>query len=486
MFESYDARETAETRGLLAQVSSASRAENRAAAARLVAVGELWKVRLRECGSREDWVLDAEAAVGAEVAAELRISQGLAGSYLRYAQSLERLPAVAEVFVAGEISYPLFQTIVYRTDLITDPDTLAAVDAELAVLVPRWPSLTRKRLAARIDKIVWRADRDAVRRQRKSAVDGRDLWIADRHDGLSDVTAVLLTPHAHAFGKKLAELAATVCEHDPRTVEARRADAVDVLVAGGDRMGCRCGRPDCPAGSKPPAGSVVIHVIAESAGLSGQGDAPGSLVGGDGLIPAEVLAELAHSARCVPLIHPLDRAPEPGYTPSRALADFVRCRDLTCRFPGCDRPAAEADIDHTVPHGDGGVTQASNLKCLCRFHHLIKTFWGWKDSQLADGTVIWTSPGGQRYVTTPGSALLFPALCVPTAGIASPEAEYPQRCGDRGAMMPRRRRTRTQNRAAAVEAERRRNRAERPPARSRDYWLGMAGPYPDDGEPPPF
>jgi len=26
--------------------------------------------------------------------------------------------------------------------------------------------------------------------------------------------------------------------------------------------------------------------------------------------------------------------PEPHYTPSRALTDFVRCRDLTYRIPG--------------------------------------------------------------------------------------------------------------------------------------------------------
>ena len=54
------------------------------------------------------------------------------------------------------------------------------------------------------------------------------------------------------------------------------------------------------------------------------------------LITAEVIAELADSARLQPLIHPLDASPERGYTPSSALADFVRCRDLTCRFPGCD------------------------------------------------------------------------------------------------------------------------------------------------------
>jgi hypothetical protein len=52
--------------------------------------------------------------------------------------------------------------------------------------------------------------------------------------------------------------------------------------------------------------------------------------------------------------------------PSQALADFVRCGDLSCRFPGCDKPAVGSDLDHTIPYGHGGPTHASNLKCLCR------------------------------------------------------------------------------------------------------------------------
>jgi hypothetical protein len=68
--------------------------------------------------------------------------------------------------------------------------------------------------------------------------------------------------------------------------------------------------------------------------------------------------------------------PEPGYTPSKALADYVRYREPTCRFPNCDQPAAACDVDHTFPHGDGGHTHPSNLKCLCRFHSLVGTFGG--------------------------------------------------------------------------------------------------------------
>jgi hypothetical protein len=90
------------------------------------------------------------------------------------------------------------------------------------------------------------------------------------------------------------------------------------------------------------------------------------------------------------------------------------------------------------------------LKCIShnRCHHLAKTFWGWRDQQLPDGTVILDSPSGKTYVTTPASALLFPSLGLPTDDMHAPETEPPNDyCGDRTAMMPRRRRTRQQDRA---------------------------------------
>ena len=96
---------------------------------------------------------------------------------------------------------------------------------------------------------------------------------------------------------------------------------------------------------------MVIHVIAEQATVDGTGDTPAAIIGYDGLIPAQLIAELAHTARCQPLIHPGDAPAEPGYRPSKALADFVRHRDLTCRFPNCAAPATDCDIDHTIPHG---------------------------------------------------------------------------------------------------------------------------------------
>ena len=137
----------------------------------------------------------------------------------------ERLPKVAEVFKAGDIDYRTFQTIVYRTDLITDRGVLAAVDAELAVKVPRWPSMTQGRLAGQVDKIVVKADADAVRRRKERQAD-RQIWIGDLEGGISEIHGSLFTPDAHALENRLNALAATVCEHDPRSREQRRADAL--------------------------------------------------------------------------------------------------------------------------------------------------------------------------------------------------------------------------------------------------------------------
>ena len=362
---------TAESAALLAQARGCVRAENRAVAGQLAAIGRLFAYRLSRCGETEDWAVDTEAAVSAEVAAELRISQGLAVSRVRYARALrERLPRVGEVFAAGDIDYRMVQALVYRTDLITDAEVVAAVDAQLAAQVGRWPSLTPARLAARVDKIVARADADAVRRRRERAA-GRQVWIGDMGDGLARIEGALFSPDAHVLEARLNGLAATVCAHDPRTGEQRRADALGALAGGADRLACRCGRADCAAGTRPAAGPVVIHVIAEQATLDGHGSAAACEVGGEGLIPPELIAELAASARLAPLVHPGDAPPEPGYLPSQALADFVRCRDLTCRWPGCDRPAVACDIDHTIPYSAGGPTHASNLKCYCRTHHRL-------------------------------------------------------------------------------------------------------------------
>ena len=59
--------------------------------------------------------MDTEGAVAAEIAAALQISLAKAGSYMNLGLAMVRLPAVAEVFAAGDIDLGVFRAIVYRT-----------------------------------------------------------------------------------------------------------------------------------------------------------------------------------------------------------------------------------------------------------------------------------------------------------------------------------------------------------------------------------
>jgi hypothetical protein len=477
-------------------VGAWTRVENAACARRLSAIADVLEARMAANGSaeREQWCLDNWDAVAAEIAAAHNVSLGVASHQLMLARALRnRLPRVAEVFAAGQICYRLVNTIVYRTALITDPDARAKVDTALAAAVAGWGSMSVARIEAAIDYWVDRYDPYAlVRTELRARSRHVDVAGDDDGSGMAWIEGRLFGHDAAALDKRLDAMARAVCDHDSRTLDQRRADALGALAAGADRLACDCGAVDCTAAGEQPS-AVVIHVIAEQDSMVDDTvvqldgvtpprpkplremtiaealaplppidparTSPAVLMGG-GILPAPLLAaKLAGTATIRPLVHPGDAPPEPRYVPSRALAEFVRCRDLTCRFPGCDRPADVCDLDHTIAY-PVGPTCASNLKCLCRKHHLLKTFWGgingWRDRQLPDGTVVWTSPGGQTYTTQPGSRLLLPSLCRPTAPVsaADPEAAAEPNCG---LTMPKRQRSREQDRADRVTAERRLN-----------------------------
>ncbi len=229
-------------------------------------------------------------------------------------------------------------------------------------------------------------------------------------------------------------------------------------MAQGRALTCNCESPDCSSRTeviRETAGTTtVINVIAEAKTVLGDGPRAG-YIDGFGVVDAEVIRELANSAQLRMVHQPVVRPAEMlRYQPSAALARWVRMRDLTCRFPGCDRPASMCDLDHTIPfdHRDpasSGLTVPSNLKSLCRQHHRVKTFHngerGWHDVQLPDGTVVWTSPAGRTYRTTPCGADLFPGFGMPAC--TAPSA---------------RRVTRSQTRAARIDRRRMVNRRQRP------------------------
>ena len=405
-----DALARADDATVAAAVAGWARAEAAASARRLAAIAELVRRRADGPTDHAQWSCDNWDSVAAEVAAAQSISHGMASRQMYFAVALrDRLPRVAELFADGTISTRLAETIVWHTDLIKDAETLQLVDMTLAKDATGFGPLSVNKTANAIDAVVDRYDPGALRRTR-AAARSRDVVVdlANDESGTAAFWGRLYATDAAALDRRLLQMAHDVCDDDPRTLAQRRADALGTLASGAARLTCGCDNNDCPArveGNERATG-VVIHLVAEASVLDGEPDPhmsgeipsrsinsqmtlrealapdpepgpttalankrPAALITSGGAVPAPLVAELIRGgAQLHPVCHPgNDAAPEPGYRPSAALDRFVRCRDMTCRFPNCDRPAECCDVDHTIPH-PVGPTHPSNLKCLCRKH----------------------------------------------------------------------------------------------------------------------
>lgn len=408
--------------GLAEVIASTQRLESVLMARRLAAVFALLLKRtaVEDANPMRQFALvDGHEQTCAEISALLNISPTAASYVVGYAAALHhRLPRVATLLASGQTDWRTVKLIIGRTDLVAK-DIAVRVDAVLAEKLANWQSWSRQRIINAVDAEVLAADADAAKQRRAKADADRFINIDPYPHGMAEIYGRLSAADGAALNRTLTRMASGVCAADPRRMSQRRADALAALTKG-RRLVCRCGQPDCPArqddnSPTPAAPEFVINVLAGAETINGAGDRPGYLEG-YGVIDADQVRQLAATALQRMLDTEVTSIEALRYHPSAALARAVRARDLTCRFPGCSRPASDCDIDHTVAfnHHDpsaGGLTVPSNLKCLCRKHHRLKTFHtGWRDQQCSDGTVIWTSPTGRKYRTAPAGAELFPEI----------------------------------------------------------------------------
>ncbi|OCB52138.1 hypothetical protein A5722_28070 [Mycobacterium vulneris] len=389
-------------------------------ASRMSMIGELLARRTAEVepedSDRGYMLVTGFSRTVAEVGAAMNVSPKVATLVVAQAEALtDRLPAVAQVLRRGQIDWATVAVIIERTELVADNGVIARLDADLAGRISGWKSWSRQRVVNAVDAAVREMDPDAIR-EREKAERRRFVRVRPGPDGTARLEGTLTAKAGSSFDQRLTQLANGVCAEDPRTPGQRRADAVEAMSEN-RALVCLCGRPECPHAepAEPPAARVLMNVIAPQSALTG-GNQPGYLAG-YGVIDAEKLRELAEQAALRVIQAPtVATADALRYQVSTALARWIRCRDITCRFPGCDRPAEFCDVDHTIPfnHANperGGLTVPWNLKCLCRQHHRLKTFHdGWRDRQFPDGTIVWTAPSGQTYTTSPGAVEIFPEL----------------------------------------------------------------------------
>lgn len=132
--------------------------------------------------------------------------------------------------------------------------------------------------------------------------------------------------------------------------------------------------------------------------------------GGGGWIPGVGVISKEEADRYQSFADKIDYMDQPAdvdrYRPSTIQRNWVMGRDRTCRFPGCEQPATQTDIDHIEEYNhespeDGGKTAVDNLQCLCRHHHNLKTNRVWRASTTDGIEVMWEGPEGQKFTTKP-------------------------------------------------------------------------------------
>lgn len=266
-------------------------------------------------------------------------------------------------------------------------------------------SRTKKRAELALEAIDAAGQRERRRNRRRDSDvividegEGRAILLARL--GIAQAHAALAAINAHAQSPQIHSLSDS--DATPLSVgSARVAALINLLLPSVPNDSASTGPRVTPKANL----DIVIDVktlmgLREGLGLVSTGVRAPSLVAGSDI--REILGCFSDISmrRLItdPLTgHLLDRGRK-TYTPSAHMRAFITSRDITCRFPGCERSAKAGQIDHAREWNRGGESTVANLGALCIRHHQLKTHGGWKIiTSRPDGSATWRAPGGQIF-----------------------------------------------------------------------------------------
>lgn len=335
----------------------------------------------------EDWAV-------VDVAAALRLSPVSAERRVDAARQLTgRLAATGQALADGRITFWYALSLV---GAVAELDDAAALRVENTALDGA-ETLSIARFRARLRRAVIAAAPKTADERHAAARAERRVVLDPQPDGMAWLSAFLTAPEAIAAYNALNAAVGAPAEAlygtrpaDVQPVDARRADAFVAALLG-----------TATADGAAPSLPVQLNLTMDAATALRLADSPAHL-DGYGPLPPELARRLAGDAEWRRLVtdpvtgHLLDYG-RSTYRPPRALARYIKARDVTCRFPGCNRRAQRCDLDHAQAWDREGSTCSANLGALCRYHHRAKTHGGWDIESRPDGSARWRSPRGPTY-----------------------------------------------------------------------------------------
>ena len=361
-----------------------------------------------------------------ELACALRVPETTAdGLFAESKRLVHLLPETHAALRDGEISYRHAQVMVDQTSTLPDE---AVADFEHEAL-PFAKTLTVAKFTRVVRKKRESLHPQSIADRREKGIAERRVWVDPQPDGMAYVNAYLGAEVAIAAYGRLTEIAnGQNAPGDGRTLAQKRADAFGDLLIDGDTCAV-----ENPVTGVPESGTghgirAKVLVTVPMLTLLGKTEQPANLEG-YGPIDPDVARQLAADAPSFTrvLTDPVTSAvldfDRSKYAVPADLRLVLRVRDEVCRAPGCNKPAVNCDVDHSVDFALGGTTCAGNLSHLCEGHHNLKHHTRVRLRNLGDGRIEWTTKAGRTYVTYPANEI------GPAPGAAGWGAERPDAGG---------------------------------------------------------
>ena len=369
------------------------------------------------------------------------------------------LPTVWEAFRRGDLDAEQIRVIDRIARKVTEANTLAEIDDQA---IDAAQTRTPKQLTTWLLRLVVKLEPLAFEERHRRALADRRVTVVRGADGMGYVTGEVSAADAAAIDGMLAAAVRSLGAEDPRTDQQRRADLfADLLLdrltfdhedhdneegsAAGDAdtqwlevenidpdtgevLGNQLQRIDIdgqpigepvdavthqPVGQPPKLikrpRTIRIGVVVPLSSLLDATDCPAELADRSGFIPGETLRQQiadaigSHNEVLFTRLLTDDGGrlldvTELGRYASTRLAEAIKIRAGTCRFPTCTVPADRCDLDHHEPVPKG-PTSGTNMDPFCRRHHRGKTF-AWLAAFRDDYGVDWTMPDAEHYRCT--------------------------------------------------------------------------------------
>ena len=363
---------------------------------------------------QSNWVLERYSEfLPDEVALIMNFSRGEASRFLVTALTLSHsLRDTAAALADGELNWARARAIAEEVNRLgpdADPHVVATVEA---IVLPEAADMPVGRLRARLRAEFVRRDNEAAEKRRRQALKAADVFVRGTGlEGMSDVVTRLPTAAAAAMMDAInGHARAAKAAGDPRPLSQLRAEiqanltlrpfdtsrpAVTAHLNILAPLNSLLTDPADPAAGGEPTGVAEVagepvtaaHLRALLAAVDGicsgglqtppGGSLQFDLLGGGGNLLATLnrpeLDRFAArgcpdhggpDARCACPLVGIPPATD-AYEATPRQRRFLSSRDRGCRHPGCRNRAGWADLDHVVPHAEGGTTDCENLTLLC-------------------------------------------------------------------------------------------------------------------------